>query len=249
MTEDAQNLNAGHRKRLRARFLKDEGASMPEYELLEMILTFVLPRQDVKPKAKRLIEKFGSLPKVLRASQKLLKDYGLSDNVIAAFKSYATVSDIMHMQTLQESKDNVLTNFDQMLNYCRSAVAHNRQEEFHVIYLNAGLQVIEDETVARGAADYVAVHPKDILIRALNHGATSVVLFHNHPGGHVKPSQADITQTVEMVKMLENADIKVNDHLIITEDNYYSFQTVGMMDIVRQKIREQLADKLKHGTF
>ncbi|MBR1915238.1 MAG: DNA repair protein RadC [Alphaproteobacteria bacterium] len=240
MDQEDKKLHEGHRQRLRQRFLKDEGASMPEYELLELMLTFVLPRQDMKPKAKKLIERFGSLAKVLSASQEVLREYGLSEIVIAALKSYMTVSTLMHLQALKESKDNVLKNPDKMLEYCRSIVAHNMQEEFHVIFLDSGLAVINEEVMAHGTADSVAVHPKEILRRALNYGATSVILFHNHPGGHAKPSNADIALTQQIVQLLETADIFVNDHLIITEDNYFSFQSNGLMDNIRRHIKNAL---------
>ncbi len=235
----------GHRQRVKERFLKDEGATMADYELLELILMYQIPRQDTKPKAKELIAKFGTLAKLLNESQERLRENGLSDGLITLLKTYVRVSQILHKRALKENNDNVLVNSDQMIEYCMNAVANSPQEEFHVVFLDAGLKVIDERIMARGTVDSVVAYPKEILRYALNYGASSVILYHNHPGGHTRPSAADISLTTEIVFLLEQAGIKVNDHLIITSNDYYSFRDEGVMDTVHKRIKGFLEKRLE----
>ncbi len=219
----------GHRQRLRERFLKDEGKSMADYELLELLLTLAIPRRDVKALAKNLIKDFGSFAKVINAPQYKLADYGLSQSTIAAFKVVVAAAIKMSWQELREKNDTVLSNFDYMIDYCKMALAHLEVEEFRVLFLNAHLKIIKEETMQRGTVNNVAVHPREVVKAALECGAMSVILFHNHPGGKASSSKNDMDVTKQICEALSPLGIKVQDHVIITADDYFSFRDNGLI--------------------
>lgn len=217
----------GHRERLRQRFLKDNGKNMADYELLELLLTFAIPRRDVKEQAKSLIKEFGSYAGVINASQTKLESFGLSQTTITILKLVAESVVKVAWQKLRESDVPVLNNLDYIIDYCRSAMAYQEVEEFRVIFLNAQGLIIKEQTMQRGTVNHVAVHEREIAKEALNCGALSVILIHNHPGGRPQPSEADLRQTNKVSVALNSLGIRVLDHLIITKDNYYSFRSCG----------------------
>lgn len=220
---------SGHRERLRERFLKDNGKTMPDYELMELLLTMAIPRRDVKPLAKNLIEKFGTFAKVLNAPQNTLQEFGLTLNTVAVFKVVVAAAVKMSWQELSGRDEPVFSNFDYMVDYCRMAMGHLQVEEFRVIFLNSKLQIIKEEAMQRGTVNNVAVHPREVVKAALEYGAVAVVLFHNHPGGKAAPSAYDREVTNEIVKALLPLKIKVYDHLIITREDFYSFRLNGLI--------------------
>lgn len=219
----------GHRQRLKERFLTDNGRTMPDYELLELLLTIAIPRKDVKPLAKELIKKFGSFADVINANQNDLLEFGLTLNTITIFKIVVAAAVKMSWQELSSRDESVLSNFDYMLDYCRTAMARLDIEEFRVLFLNAKLQIIKEEVMQRGTVNHVAVHPREVVKAALDCGAVSIVLFHNHPGGKANPSGDDREVTKQIVEALRPLNIKVQDHIIITKDNYFSFRTAGLL--------------------
>ena len=216
-------LYLGHRERLRERFLKDEGASMADYEFLELILTYAILRRDVKDDAKKLIAYFGSLAKVLAASEEALKEYGLTQNTIVLFKSILVASKRLGGARLKETHYAVYKEFDYVLDYCKAAVFDAKVEEFHVMMLDKKLHLIEDRLIQRGGVDEVPVYTRDVVRNVLETHATSVVLYHNHPSGDCEPSKDDVLRTQEIIEALAPLDIKVCDHIIVSRDNYYSF--------------------------
>lgn len=219
----------GHRQRLRERFLKDEGRSMADYELLEFLLTLAIPRRDVKELAKSLIKDFGSFAKVLNAPQNQLAEYGLSQTTIGALKVVKSAAVKMSWQELRDKDEPIISNFDYMVEYCRTAIGYSDIEEFRVLFLNANLRIIKEETMQRGTVNNVAVHPREVVKSALENGAMSIVLFHNHPGGNSKPSRNDVEITRQIAEALNPLGIKLQDHIIITNDNYFSFRENGLL--------------------
>lgn len=222
--ETDKPLYLGHRERLRTRFLKDNGASMPDYEFLELILTFSIPRRDVKDEAKKLIAHFGSLFNVLTASQFQLTEYGLSQNTIALFKTLVVSAQKLTAQHLKEENKPVFTHIDYVIDYCKASLLEADVEEFHILLLDKKLQLIEDKLMQRGSVDQVAFYAREIVKYILQSKATSIILYHNHPSGNCQPSQDDILCTKEIVAALTPMKIKVYDHLIISKSNYYSFR-------------------------
>ena len=221
--EKGKPLYLGHRERLRTRFLKDEGVSMPDYEFLELILTYAIPRRDVKDDAKKLIEHFGSLSNVLAASEDALLKYGLSQNTIALFKTIVVAGKRLGGARLKEEHYAVYTQFDYVLDYCKAAVFDAKVEEFHVMMLDKKLHLIEDRLIQRGGVDHVPFYARDVVRNVLETHATAVVLYHNHPSGDCQPSTDDVNRTKEIIQALTPLHIDVCDHIIVSRDNYYSF--------------------------
>jgi len=230
--QDHQNTQPhyiGHRQRLRERFLKDEGRSMPDYELLELLLTIAIPRRDVKPLAKSLIERFKSFAGTINASITELKKYGLTENTIIVLKIISAAMIKLSWQQLSERDEPILSQYDEMVNYCRAAVAYKPEEEFHVLCLNSSLKIIKDEIIQRGTVDSIVVYPREVVKTALDCGAMSVVLYQNQPTGECQPLKSDITTNDQIVEALRPLKIKVYDHLIFSKENLFSFRESGLI--------------------
>lgn len=228
--EDGEKpLYLGHRKRLKKRFLTDEGRSMPDYEILELLLTAGIMRKDVKDLAKNLLSKFGTLAKVLNATVERLRAFGLRDNTITYIKLAKTLMDRCSWQNLKEKEDVILNNFDKMIEYCCMEFGHKSYEEVHAIFLDSGLKLITSEILQSGSSSSVAVSVDEIVRRALNTNSGVMILVHNHPAGKARPSSQDIAFTKRLYEAFEFLQIKFFDHIIVTEDAYYSFRENGLI--------------------
>ncbi len=219
-----------HRARLRERFRKAGADGMHDYELLELLLTYSIPRRDVKPVAKKLIEKFGSLSGVLDAEQKELeavKGLGaMSASLIRLVKElYCTYlsEDIM--------QGDVLSSPESVLNFVRVKLAGLTNEAFMVIYMNVKNEVIEHALLYEGTVDNVAVYPRRVIESALSNHASGVILVHNHPSGNTMPSGEDRVLTQEIAEAAGTLDIRVLDHLIVGKEGYFSFMENGLLPI------------------
>lgn len=205
----------GHRERLRRRFLLGGGRDMPDYELLELLLTIAIPRRDVKPLAKELIRKFGSFAGVVNAPlEELMLVKGVKENTAAVLRIVRECSVRSSWQSLKGMDAPVISDFDAMVDYCRSAMAYQTVEEFRIIFLNSKLYVIGEEIQQRGTVDQVAIHPREVIKSAMMHGASAMILVHNHPSGIVTPSKADMEITKRIKEAAEAVSIRLFDHLI-----------------------------------
>ncbi len=225
----------GHRARLRERFLKDNGQSMPDYELLELLLTMAIPRRDVKQKAKDLLNHFGSFNRVINATNQNLTEYGLSTNVIAVFKMVIAAANRMSWQDLKAINEPIYSNIDYVLEYCRLKSAHLGHEELRLLCLDAGYHIIDDVFLQTGTTTGVLVHPSSIVKAALNKESAMVVLVHNHPGGVASPSQADKFMTLKIMNILNSLGVILYDHIIITKDSFYSFAKNGILSSSKEQ--------------
>lgn len=221
--QDEKPSYLGHRERLRARFLKDGGASMPDYEILELVLTYAVPRRDVKNEAKKLLAYFGSLAKVFAASESELANAGLTQNATALFKLVLSTCRRLTFARLKENKGVMYTNLDYVIDYCKASVMEADVEELHLMLFDAQLHLIEDILMQRGSVDSVPVYVREVAKQVILKKASSVILYHNHPSGNCQPSAADISMTKEIVQALKLLNVKVHDHLIVSKDDYYSF--------------------------
>ena len=220
----------GHRERLRRRFLLGGGRDMPDYELLELLLTIAIPRRDVKPLAKELIRKFGSFAEVVNAPlEELMLVKGVKENTAAVLRIVRECSVRSSWQSLKGMDAPVISDFDAMVDYCRSAMAYQTVEEFRIIFLNSKLYVIGEEIQQRGTVDQVAIHPREVIKSAMMHGASAMILVHNHPSGIVTPSKADIEITKRIKEAAEAVSIRLFDHLIISKSSVYSFHNQGFV--------------------
>lgn len=218
----------GHRERLRARFLKAGADALQDYELLELVLFRAIPRRDVKPLAKALIERFGSYAEVIAAPAPLLAEVkGLGDSAIAEIK-------IVEAAALKLSQGRVLnrthlSSWNQLLAYCRSAMSFEAEEQFRILFLDTRNRLIADEVQQVGTVNHTPVYPREVVKRALELGATALILVHNHPSGETTPSRADIEMTKEIVAAAKALKIAVHDHLVIGAGEPASFRSLGLL--------------------
>lgn len=217
-----------HRARLRERFNSGGAAAMPDYELLELILFRAVPRQDMKPLARRLLDRFGDFNRVLTAEPRQLEQVsGVGPAVVTELKIVAAAA-----QRLARSRvinRPVLTSWDALLDYCHTAMAHDSIEQFRVLYLDRKNVLIADDEQARGTVDHVPVYPREIVRRALDLNASALILVHNHPSGDPTPSAADIDMTRQIIAAAGTMGITIHDHIIIGKSRELSFRGTGLL--------------------
>lgn len=220
--------NSGHRKRLKERFLQSKKGSLPDYEILEIILFSASPRADVKPLAKTLIADFGSFAKVLNASQsELEKVRGVNESAIAHIKTVQEAAERLLKADVQEKP--ILQSWKALLDYCRASMGHLNKEQFRILYLNNKNRLIADELQEVGTVDQTPVYPREVVKRSLELQASAIILIHNHPSGDTTPSKADITLTRHIHQAVELVGIKLHDHVIVSANQHYSFKSNGIV--------------------
>jgi len=222
------NPNAGHRGRLRARFFAGGAGAMPDYELLELTLFAAVPRRDTKPLAKALIARFGSFAEVIAAPrERLMEIPGIGEAVVGQLKIVeAAAQRLARGQVIGRP---ALSSWAALLDYCTAAMARIQNEEFRVLFLDRKNILIADEVQARGTIDHTPVYPREIVKRALEHGASAIILVHNHPSGDPTPSRADIEMTREIAAAAKALNIAVHDHLVIGRGGHASFKSLGLL--------------------
>lgn len=218
----------GHRQRLRERLLKGGADALPDYELLELVLFAALPRRDAKPLAKALLKRFGGFAEVLSAEPALLSEVdGAGPAVIAALKTVQAAALRLARDEVMERP--VIGSWDKLMAYCRSSMAHEKTEQFRVLFLNHRNELVADEIQQRGTIDHTPVYPREVVKRALELGASAVIMVHNHPSGDPTPSAADIEMTKEVQEAGEKLGIRLHDHVIIGRRGHNSFKTMGLL--------------------
>lgn len=218
-----------HRRRLRERFVSGGANALPDYEMLELVLFAALPRQDVKPLARKLIEKFGDFNRVLSATPEQLRTVvGVGDAVVVSLKVIEAAAHRLSRSKM--IRHHVLTGWDALLDYCHATMSNRETEQFRIIYLDVKNTVIADEEQAKGTVDHVPVYPREVVKRALELNATALILVHNHPSGDPTPSQADIEMTRAISLAAKALNITVHDHLIIGKSIEVSFRAEGLLD-------------------
>lgn len=204
----------GHRKRLRQRFLKGGEKAIPDYELVELILFGVIPRGDVKPLAKKLLQECGGLSGLLQADTGKLKVIaGVGEATIVALK-------IVHEAACRLVREEInsqptLHSYQAVVEYCRVRMSHLTIEQFRLLFLDQKNKIIADEIQQQGTINRTPIFPREVVKRTLELGATSLIMVHNHPSGDPTPSQADIDITRKVMKAAQELEIHVLDHLII----------------------------------
>lgn len=219
--------HSGHRDRLRERFVRGGVDALADYELLEMILFLALPRRDVKPLAKKLIQTFGSLNGVFHASLPDLVNFGLSENTAIALKTIEAAS--FHLMKQDLINRPVLNNWPKLIDYIHATMAHEQKEHFRLLFLNKKNELIADEIQQTGTVDHTPAYPREIVKRALELSSTAIILVHNHPSGDSTPSKADIDMTQAIIMAAKPLGITIHDHLIISRNGVTSMKTKGLM--------------------
>ncbi len=217
-----------HRKRLRDRFVTGGAAALPDYEMLELVLFRAIPRQDVKPLARRLIDSFGDFNRVIAAPiGQLRKIAGVGDAVMMELKIVEAAAQRMARARVMQRP--VISSWAAILDYCHTVMAHREVEQFRVLYLDRKNVLIADEEQARGTVDHVPVYPREIVKRALELNASALILVHNHPSGDPTPSEADIGMTAQVDAAAQALGLVVHDHLIIGKEREISFRAQGLL--------------------
>jgi len=223
----------GHRARLRARFLTRGADALDDHELLELILASAIPRRDVKPLAKELLRVFGGLWPLLQAPPEKLRAVKVDGLSMAGDAAVAAVLVVgaaaLRGMRQRVMKRPVLASWNAVLEYCRAAMAHEGVEQFRVLFLDRKNALIADEVSQRGTVDHTSVYPREVVKRALELGASSVVLVHNHPSGDPTPSRADIEMTRDIVKATAAVGVVVHDHIIVGKGAEAGFKSLGLL--------------------
>lgn len=218
----------GHRERLRGRFRNVGADALSDYELLEMVLFRALPRRDVKPIAKDLIQRFGSFAEVVHAPEARLREVnGIGDTVVVEIKLIAaTASRVAKGKVKQRT---MLSSWSSVIDYCRTAMAFADKEQFRILFLDKRNQLIADELQQVGTIDHTPVYPREVVKRALELSATAIILVHNHPSGDPTPSTADIQMTKSIVDIASTLGIQVHDHIIVGKNGHASLKGMKLM--------------------
>ncbi len=217
-----------HRRRLKARYLQDGLEGFHEYEILELLLCYAIPQGDVKPLAKELLTRFGDLKGVMDAGSEELRGVKGVGPHTALF--FPIIKDIGSRYLLQKAREKPQVSCTaELIDFCRTAMGALKDEEFRVCYLDAQNRILAVETLQEGIVNQAVVYPRKVLEKALQWKASAIILVHNHPSGHVRPSEADIRLTRTIQETARTLDILVHDHLIIGENRFFSFREEGLI--------------------
>ena len=228
MSQSTRPEQAGHRERLRERFVKGGPDALPDYELLELLLAMAIPRGDVKPTAKALLRRFKNFPGVVDAPVEALREVdGMGKVAPVALKVVRAAAQRLLRQEVVGRE--AFSSFEAVIDYCRVAMAFEPREEFRVLFLDRKNRLIDDEVQQKGSVDHAPVLPSEVARGALERHATAVILVHNHPSGDPTPSRADIAMTREVVAAAKAVGVTVHDHIVIAREGHASFRALGLM--------------------
>lgn len=219
----------GHRERLREKFRRAGSKGLHDYELLELLLTYAIPRKDVKPLAKDLIKHFGSFSGVLDAGQQELEKVASLTPTSATLIRLVKELGGAYLAERMEHKD-LLSSPQAVVDFARMKLSGLPNEALIVIYLNVKNEIIDYETLHEGTLDRVTIYPRRVIEAALSHHAAGLFLVHNHPSGHPEPSGDDQSLTRALVEAARVVDIQVLDHIIVGRDGYFSFREESLLN-------------------
>ncbi|MEO1968171.1 MAG: DNA repair protein RadC [Sphingomonadaceae bacterium] len=218
----------GHRARLRHRLLTGGPEALADYELLEFLLFAGVRQGDTKPIAKALIARFGSLAAVLDADPSaLMQVKGVGKAGAAALKSVSHAARRMARGKVQDQP--MLSSWHALLDYLAIDMGNLNHERVRVLYLNAQNRLILDHAAAEGTVDEAAIHPREVIRKAFDLGATALILVHNHPSGSAEPSRADIAITNRIAEAGRLLGVTVHDHVIVAGSEHVSLRAKGLI--------------------
>ena len=212
-----------HRTRLRNRFLAQGINNLQDYEIIELFLTFVIPQKDVKEAAKQAIETFGNIKGVFDADEYELSKIPFFKDKALALRQFIKEIALLY-QKQQAEQIPVSISKAELIQYCKNKLGYKKNEEFWLISLDSKQAIIKENQISKGLTDKTTVYPRQVLETAMNNGAHSILLLHNHPNGSPRPSDQDITITKSIDIPCRILNISVYDHLIIAGEEYFSFK-------------------------
>jgi DNA repair protein RadC len=219
---------SGHRARLRKRLLDGGAEALADYEVLEYLLFAANPRGDTKPLAKSLLARFGSLNGVLNADPGALRqEKGLGEAGVGALKVVALAA--RRMARGEVSQKPVLGSWQALLDYLTIDMAHLTVERVRVLYLDTRNRLMVDHHLGDGSIDEAMIHPREVVKKALDLGASALILVHNHPSGNPEPSRADIQITQRIAEAGRLLGIVVHDHVIVGREGHVSLKAKGLI--------------------
>ena len=219
----------GHRERLRKRFLSAGIKGFLDYELLELLLTYTVIRKNCRGIAKNLLEKYGDLYTILQQSEEeLQKNKYMTERTVVFLKLLSEIIENGLYKKIHNKKISITSNI-KLLNYLKCSLLKRDIEVFKVLFLNTQNELMKEEELFYGTIDRSTVYIRELIKKILNYNAKSVILVHNHPAGSLKPSQADIALTRKIKEIFEGIEIRLLDHIIISEKGYFSFLEGGIL--------------------
>lgn len=220
--------HAGHRQRLKDRFLAGGRSAIADYELLELVLFNAIPQRDTKELAKALLTRFGSFAAVVNAPEPRLREIkGVKDAVVTQLRLLQVAT--LELKRAEIIEKPVLSSWTNVLEYCRAAMAHEAREQFRILFLDKKNRLIADEVQGQGTVDHTPVYVREVVKRALELSATAVILVHNHPSGDPTPSRADIDMTRHIVEAAKPLGVTVHDHIIVGRQGHVSFKALRLI--------------------
>jgi DNA repair protein RadC len=224
---DQPSNASGHRSRLRQRLFEGGGKALLDHELVEYLLALAIPRRDTKEQAKALIARYGGIGPLLSADAETLRREGLSDGVIGALK-IAEATALRLLETRVEERP-ILSSWDALGDYLQAAMAHSPIEEVRVLFLNAKNMLLANEAMWRGSVDEASVHVREVISRAIQLGATAIIIVHNHPSGDPSPSSQDIRLTKDLIEAGRHMRVTVHDHVNVGSQGRSSMNALGLI--------------------
>src|SRR5246127_2677429 len=215
------------RRRLRQCLITAGAENLPDYELLQVMLFTSNPHADVESLVGEVLDRFGSLAEVMSADTDALASAGLSVPAIAGVKFVREVALRFMRAELHERP--VVGSWDKLIEYCNAQIAYSNVEQFHVLFLDRKNALIKDELQQRGTVNHTPVYTREVIKRALELGASALILVHNHPSGDPSPSKADIAVTRDIVKAAQPLGVTVHDYLIIGRGRHVSLRDLGLI--------------------
>jgi len=231
---------AGHRQRLRKKFLESGLSGFHDYEVIELLLTIATPRKDCKEIAKALLRRFKTLQRVLEASpRELCEIKGVGPTNPFGIKLVKAVADRYLEKRIME-KD-ILSNSRELYEYLCHAIRDKVREYFKVVFLDAKNRVLAVETLFTGTLTASSVYPREVILAALNHDAAALIFAHNHPSGDPAPSPEDMSITRQLVLACALMGITVHEHIVMGSHSYYSFADHGHIARIYREHQQQAA--------
>ena len=216
-------------KRLREKFLTVGTKGLQDYEILELLLTYVIVRKDCKEIAKELLKKYGDLYTLLQQSNTELRENKyITERIAIFFKVLFSIIEKQLYLKIHNEKITISSNV-QLLDYLKFSLLNREIEVFKVLFLNTQNELLKEEELFKGTIDRSTVYIRELIKKILNYNAKSVILVHNHPAGSLRPSQSDIILTKKIKEIFEGIEIRLLDHIIISEKGYFSFLEGGIL--------------------